>query len=117
MTGAAFEACTAVGPVLDGEFDGVEVVLHWSATLVALVTLKSLVAPEVAEALDPAVALADPPDACALAFGPEEVAVAPWSGVELLELMPELAFMPAELPVTCTSLPIRVRTASRLPVR
>ena len=86
--------------------------------------MNSLVAPEVAEppevavlVFDPAVAVAEPPEACALAFGPEAVAVAPWSGLEVLEVVPELAAMPVELPVTWTSLPISVLTASRFPVR
>jgi hypothetical protein len=85
-----------VGP---GAGEGVALpVAHWSATLVALVTLNSLVAP--VEALEfipefPELAVAEVPEADALAFEP----------------MPE-----PSCPVTCTSFPIRVRTAFKLPV-
>ncbi|HZR64858.1 MAG TPA: hypothetical protein VFA85_06900 [Terriglobales bacterium] len=111
--------------MLDGVLDGVELegvelegaeLLHWSATLVALVTLNSCAAPV------PELAVAVPPEAVALAFGPEAVAVAPWPEVEeSVELVPEVPDALIELaalePVTWTSLPIIVRTASRLPVR
>jgi hypothetical protein len=103
----------AVGPVPEGEDDGEELgLVHWSATLVALVTLNSLLALE----LVPAFAVAVPPAAVALEFCPEAEDVALWSGVEAFdELMPELALAPS-CPVTCTSLPIKVRTAFRSPV-
>lgn len=70
---------------------------HWSATLVALVTLNSLVAP--VDALElipefPVVAVAEAPEVDA--FEP---------------MLPE-----ASVPVTCTSFPIRVRTAFKFPV-
>ena len=72
---------------------------HWSATLVALVTLNSLVAP--VEALE---------------LIPEfpELAVVEALEVDALASVPMLPD-PA-CPVTCTSFPIRVRTAFRLPV-
>lgn len=103
----------AVGPVLDGEEDGVELLLvHWSATLVALVTLNVL--PE--SAADPEFAVAVPPAAVALELEPLAEDVALWSGVlAFAELIPELAPAPC-CPVTCTSLPISVRTAFRSPV-
>jgi hypothetical protein len=78
--------------------------------LVALATLNVLLAPE-AE-----LAVAVPPEAVALEFSPEAEEVALWSGVEAFdELMPELAAVPS-CPVTCTWLPITVRTAFRSPV-
>lgn len=98
----------AVGPG-----DGVALPLvHWSATLVALVTLNCLAAP----ALVPEFAVAVPPAAVALEFCPEADDVALWSGVEAFdELIPALAPVPS-CPITCTSLPIKVRTAFRSPV-
>jgi hypothetical protein len=72
---------------------------HWSATLVALVTLNSLVAP--VDALElipefPELAVAEAPEVEVLAFEP---------------MLPD-----ASSPVTCTSFPIRVRTAFKFPV-
>jgi len=72
---------------------------HWSATLVALVTLNSLVVP--VDALElipefPELAVAEAPAVEALAFEP---------------MLPE-----PSCPVTCTSLPMRVRTAFKFPV-
>ena len=80
-----------------GFADGIDP--HWSATLVALVTLNSLVAP--VDALElipefPELAVAEAPEAEALA---------------LEFILPE-----PSCPVTCTSFPIRVRTAFRFPV-
>ena len=89
--------------------------MHWSATLVALVTLNSFIPEEEF----PELAVAVPPEADAVAFGPDAEAVALWSGFEEDEVIPELE--PALLadcscPVTCTSLPIMVRTAFKSPV-
>lgn len=72
---------------------------HWSATLVALVTLNSFAAPLVALELIPEfpeLAVAEVPEVDALALEP---------------MVPE-----PSCPVTCTSFPIRVRTAFKLPV-
>lgn len=112
MTGCDLERA-AVGPVLAGEEDGVALPLvHWSATLVALVTLNVL--PELAA--DPEFAVAVPPAALALALEPLAEDVALWSGVAAFaELIPEFAPAPC-CPVICTSLPINVRTAFRSPV-
>jgi hypothetical protein len=107
----------AFGPVLDGELEGEDdgvalPLVHWSATFVALVTLNVL--PEAAG--DPEFAVAAPPAAVALEFVPVAEEVALWSGVAALaELIPELPAAPS-CPVTCTSLPISVRTAFRSPV-
>jgi len=72
---------------------------HWSATLVALVTLNSLVAPVDAVELMPEfpeLAVAEVPEDDALALEP---------------------MLPApSCPVTCTSFPIKVRTAFKFPV-
>lgn len=80
-----------------GLADGVDP--HWSATLVALVTLNSLVVP--VEALElipefPELAVAEVPEAEALALEP---------------MLPEPSW-----PVSCTSFPINVRTAFKFPV-
>ena len=80
-----------------GLADGVDP--HWSATLVALVTLNSLVVP--VEALElipefPELAVVEVPEAEALALEP---------------MLPEPSW-----PVTCTSFPIKVRTAFKFPV-
>jgi hypothetical protein len=91
--------------------------LHCSATLVALVTLNCF-AP--AAEFIPDLALADPPEAAAFEFWPEAEDVALWSGVEALEArIPELDPMvlaACSCPVTCTSFPIKVRTAFKSPV-
>jgi hypothetical protein len=73
--------------------------VHWSATLVALVTLNSLVAPLDAVELIPEL---------------PELAVAEVPAVDALALEPMLP--EPSCPVTCTSFPIRVRTAFKLPV-
>ena len=95
--------------------------LHWSATLVALVTLNSFMPDDGA----PELAVAVPPEAEALAFGPDAEAVVLWSGLlgfceaAFEEVMPELEpVLPdaCSCPVICTSLPIMVRTAFRSPV-
>jgi hypothetical protein len=97
ITGAALVPVRAVGP---GAGEGVALPLaHWSATLVALVTLNSLVAP--VDALElipefPELAVAEAPEVEVLAFEP---------------MLPD-----ASCPVTCTSFPIRVRTAFKFPV-
>jgi hypothetical protein len=84
---------------------------HWSATLVALVTVNSLVAP-----FEPVVSL----DAVAPFEAPElmpelpELAVAEPPEVDALALEPMLP--DPSCPVTCTSFPISVRTALRFPV-
>jgi hypothetical protein len=67
--------------------------------LVALVTLNSLVAP---------------PDAVELIPELPELAVAEVPAVDALALEPMLP--EPSCPVTCTSFPIRVRTAFKLPV-
>jgi hypothetical protein len=74
-----------------GLADGVDP--HWSATLVALVTLNSLVEliPEL-----PELAVDEAPEFEALAFE---------------SMLPD-----PSCPVTCTSFPIRVRTAFKFPV-
>lgn len=106
----------AVGPGFDGELDGddegVVPVVHWSATLVALVTLNSFPVLAVADpAPIPALAVAELPEVDAAAFGPEVGAPVPCCGVDAFA-----EFIPPGCPVTCTSLPISVRTASRFPV-
>jgi hypothetical protein len=73
--------------------------VHWSATLVALVTLNSFVAPVDAVELIPEF---------------PELAVAEVPAVDALALEPMLP--EPSCPVTCTSFPIRVRTAFKLPV-
>lgn len=72
---------------------------HWSATLVALVTLNSLVVPVEALELIPEL---------------PELAVAEVAEVEALAFEPMLP--DPSCPATCTSFPIRVRTAFKLPV-
>ena len=100
----------ALGPGLEG-LEGDEGLVHWSATLVALVTLNSR-APAVAEA-PPAFAVAELPEAEAFASGVVAEAVVPGA----FEPMPVLAVAPpSSCPVTCTSFPIRVRTAPKSPV-
>lgn len=80
----------AVGPWFDGE------ALHWSATLLALVTVNCLAVSPLAEAVE----LACPP---ALEFS-----------LTALELVP--AAVAPSFPVTSTSLPTIVRTLSKFPV-
>lgn len=84
----------------------------------ALVTLNSCAPDAAAPLLADAVPVF--PEAVAVAFGPEADAVAFWSGLDAVdELMLELValeLVPFALPVTWTSFPINVRTASRLPV-
>lgn len=101
----------ALGPGVE-EGDCVGDALHWSATLLALVTLNSRVAeavplfapaPEFIPELLPAEAV--PVDVEALAEAP------PGSVV----LAPALVAVPS-CPVTWTSFPISVRTASRFPL-
>ena len=115
----------AVGPGVGVVDDGV---LHWSATLVALVTLNVFIAPAVAELefmpeFVPAEAL---PGAEALAFAPLFPAVAPVPAAAVVPAA--FVFVPAppaveaalddppSCPVSWTSLPTNVRTASRFPV-
>jgi len=101
----------ALGPGLEG-LEGDDGLVHWSATLVALVTLNSRVAPAVAEA-PPAFAVAELPEAEAFVSGLVAEAVAPGE----FKPMPVLAVAPpCSCPVTCTSFPIRVRTAPKSPV-
>ena len=82
----------AVGPWLDGE------ALHWSATLVAPVTMNCFAVPPLAEAVE----LVWPP-ALELEFS-----------LPVLELVPAAAA--PSFPVTWTSLPTIVRTLSKFPV-
>lgn len=72
---------------------------HWSETLVALVTLNSLVVPV---------------DALELIPEFPELAVAEAPGVDVLAFEPMLP--DPSCPVTCTSFPIKVRTAFKFPV-
>ena len=99
-----------------------EGVLHWSATLVAAVTLNWRVAPALPELefipelapaeLLPGAELAAP----ASPVAPEALPVF----AEAPALVPAAADEPLapdpSCPVTCTSFPTRVRTLSRLPV-
>jgi hypothetical protein len=96
-------------------------VLHWSATLVAAVTLNWRVVPAVPE-------LEFIPELAPAELLPGAELAAPASPVAP-EALPVLAEAPAVVPaaadepladpscpVTCTSFPTRVRTLSRLPV-
>lgn len=99
----------AVGPGLAGAE------LHWSATLLALVTLNCFAAP--AAAVDPELEFI--PELAPLAeVEPLEEAPAPlWSGEAVVPDAASVLFpAPVAFPVNCTSLPTSVRMLSRFPV-
>jgi hypothetical protein len=103
ITGAALVGSfSAVGP---GAGEGAALPLaHWSATLVALVTLNSFAAPADALEFMPEFAPEAVPElAAAEAPEPEAFALEP--------MLPD-----PSCPVTCTSFPISVRTAFKFPV-
>jgi hypothetical protein len=93
ITGTALAAeCPAVGAAAGDELP------QWSATLVALATVKAFIVPaaelEFVPGLVPELAVEEVPD------------------VEVFEPM----LLPPSCPVTCTSFPISVRTAFKSPV-